>query len=79
MLCVVKVSLISPLCEVKVSNKSVDQRIGVSGMATAFRIISRFCLSRIWLEELNQRCPRITGLTLVKEESLDSTVQRPEC
>lgn len=44
--------------------KPVDQRIGVSGIATAFRIISRFCLNRIWLEELNQLCPRITGMTL---------------
>lgn len=38
--------------------KSVNQRIGVSGIATAFRIISRFCLNRIWLEELNQLCPK---------------------
>lgn len=53
--------------------KSVDQRIGVSGIATAFRIISRFCLNRIWLEELNQLCPRITGMTL--EESLESRGQ----
>lgn len=53
-----------------VSAKSVNQRIGVSGIATAFRIISRFCLNRIWLEELNQLCPRITGMTL--EESLES-------
>jgi len=35
-----------------------------AGIATAFRIISRFCLNRIWLEELNQLCPRITGMTL---------------
>lgn len=56
-----------------VSAKSVNQRIGVSGMATAFRIISRFCLNRIWLEELNQLCPRITGMTL--EESLESRGQ----
>lgn len=47
--------------------KSVNQRIGVSGIATAFRIISRFCLNRIWLEELNQLCPRITGMTLEGE------------
>lgn len=53
--------------------KSVNQRIGVSGIATAFRIISRFCLNRIWLEELNQLCPRITGMTL--EESLESRGQ----
>lgn len=46
--------------------KSVNQRIGVSGIATAFRIISRFCLNRIWLEKLNQLCPRITGMTLEK-------------
>lgn len=45
------------------------QRIGVSGIATAFRIISRFCLNRIWLEELNQLCPRITGMTL--DENLE--------
>ena len=44
--------------------KPADQRIGVSGIATAFRIISRFCLNRIWLEELNQLCPRITRMTL---------------
>ncbi|MED6236144.1 hypothetical protein ATANTOWER_005014 [Ataeniobius toweri] len=50
-----------------------NQRIGVSGMATAFRIISRFCLNRIWLEELNQLCPRITEMTL--EGSLESTGQ----
>ena len=56
-----------------VSAKSVNQRIGVSGIATAFRIISRFCLNRIWLEELNQLCPRITGMTL--EESLESRGQ----
>lgn len=49
-----------------VSAKSVNQRIGVSGIATAFRIISRFCLNRIWLEKLNQLCPRITGMTLEK-------------
>lgn len=49
------------------------QRIGVSGIATAFRIISRFCLNRIWLEELNQLCPRITGMTL--EENLESRGQ----
>lgn len=49
------------------------QRIGVSGIATAFRIISRFCLNRICLEELNQLCPGITGMTL--EESLDSRGQ----
>ncbi|KAG7226922.1 hypothetical protein INR49_022217, partial [Caranx melampygus] len=53
--------------------ESVNQRIGVSGIATAFRIISRFCLNRIWLEELNQLCPRITGMTL--EESLESRGQ----
>lgn len=53
--------------------KSVNQRIGVNGIATAFRIISRFCLNRIWLEELNQLCPRITGMTL--EESLESRGQ----
>lgn len=53
-----------------VSSKSVNQRIGVSGKATAFRIISRFCLNRIWLEKLNQLCPRITGMTL--EENLES-------
>lgn len=52
---------------------SVNQRIGVSGIATAFRIISRFCLNRIWLEELNQLCPWITGMTL--EESLESRGQ----
>lgn len=49
------------------------QRIGVSGIAAAFRIISRFCLNRIWLEELNQLCPRITGMTL--EENLESRGQ----
>lgn len=53
--------------------KNVNQRIGVSDIATAFRIISRFCLNRIWLEELNQLCPRITGMTL--EESLQSRGQ----
>ena len=53
--------------------KGVNQRIGVSGIATAFRIISRFCLNRILLEELNQLCPRITGMTL--EESLESRGQ----
>lgn len=56
-----------------VSAKSVNQRIGVSRIATAFRIISRFCLNRIFLEELNQLCPRITGMTL--EESLESRGQ----
>lgn len=56
-----------------VSAKSVNQRIEVSGIATAFRIISRFCLNRIWLEELNQLCPRITGMTL--KESLESRGQ----
>lgn len=50
-----------------VSANSVNRRIGVSGIVTSFRIISRFCLNRIWLEELNQLCPRITGMTL--EES----------
>lgn len=52
---------------------SVNLRIGVSGIATAFRIISGFCLNRIWLEELNQLCPRITGRTL--EGSLESAGQ----
>lgn len=47
-----------------VSAISVNRRIGVSRIVTAFRIISRFCLNRIWLEELNQLCPRITGMTL---------------
>lgn len=51
-----------------VGTQGVGQRIGVSRIATAFWIISRFCLNRIWLEELNQLCPRITGMTL--EESL---------
>lgn len=50
-----------------VSANSVSRRIGVSGIVTSFRIISRFCLNRIWLEKLNQLCPRITGMTL--EES----------
>ncbi|KAK1898385.1 Non-structural polyprotein pORF1 [Dissostichus eleginoides] len=60
-----------------VSAKGVDQRIGVSGIATAFRIISRFCLNRICLEELNQLCPGITGMTL--EESLEPRGQSIDC
>lgn len=47
--------------------KSFNPRIGVSWIANDFQIISRFCLKRIWLEELNQLCPGITGMTL--EES----------
>lgn len=55
------------------SVKRFNQRIGVSGMAPAFRIISRFRLNRIWLEKLNQLCPGITEMTL--EGSLGSTGQ----
>lgn len=77
--CSTGICLFSGTCLVSMESESVraesvNQRIGVSGIATAFRIISRFCLNRIWLEELNQLCPRITGMTL--EESLESRGQK---
>lgn len=56
---------------------TLTRGLGSVGIATAFRIISRFCLNPICLEELNQLCPRITGMTLV-EESLEPRGQNTE-
>lgn len=61
-------NLVTILLEEWLEWKCETWRIG----ATAFRIISRFCLNRIWLEALNQRCPGITAMTLGESLCLEA-------